>query len=96
MHRMLAFWQIAIIAYVFILLTEEGMIFAWWYKLIRRLPDVLYKPLGGCQACFSGQVSLWYFLVMRFDSYNFFEHLFFVAATILTVIIIDKIINYGA
>ena len=45
--------QVAIVAYVFTLLTEEGMIFAWWYKLIRHLPDVLYKPLGGCIACFS-------------------------------------------
>lgn len=92
---MLKFWEIAIIAYVFILMTEDGMIFAWWYRLILRLPDVLYKPLGGCMACFSGQLSLWYFLIMRFNSYNPVDHIFFISATILTVIIIDKIVNYG-
>lgn len=92
---MLEILQVAIVAYVFTLLTEEGMIFAWWYKLIRHLPDVLYKPLGGCIACFSGQCALWYYLIAHFHSYNFFEHIFFIAATIFTVLILDKILNYG-
>ena len=87
--------KIAIIAYVFILLTEDKMIFAWYGRLIERIKsDWLYKPLGGCLACFGGQVAFWYYLIKHFVSYNLFDHIWFISATILIVLIIDKIITY--
>jgi hypothetical protein len=96
MHGMLDFLKVAIVAYVFILLTEEGMIFGWYGRLIQKMKqDWLYKPLGGCMACFSGQCALWYYLIANFHSYNFFDHIVFISAVILTVLFIDKLINYG-
>lgn len=38
---------------------NEGMIFHWYYKLIERLPVVLFKPLGGCIYCF----GTWVFVI---------------------------------
>ena len=87
--------QVAVIAYVFILLTEEKMIFGWYGRLIERIMyDWLYKPLGGCLACFGGQVAFWYYLIKHFVSYNLFDHIWFVSAVILIVLIIDKIMTY--
>lgn len=89
--------KIAIIAYVFILLTEDKMIFAWYGRLIGRIKsDWLYKPLGGCLACFGGQCAMWYYLFTHLKSYSFIDHIWFISATILTVLIIDKIMNYGS
>ncbi len=96
MCRMLEILQVSVVAYVATLLMEEGMILSWWYNLIRKLPDILYKPLGGCIACTGGQAGLWYYLIAHFHSYSFFEHVWFIAATIFTVLILDKILNYGA
>jgi len=111
MPELIEILKVAIIAYVFILLTEDKMIFAWYGRLIDRIKsDWLYKPLGGCLACFSGQVAAWYYLFThiqidfkngewyylfaRFTSYNLFDHIWFVSAVILTVLIIDKIMTY--
>jgi hypothetical protein len=85
---------IGIIVYVFVILTSPGMIFYFWYKWIDHLPDALFKPLGGCNLCLSGQISLWFYLIKYFHSYNFFEHIFFISGTILTVMILDKLIDY--
>jgi hypothetical protein len=85
---------IGIIVYVFVVLTSPGMIFYFWYKWIDHLPDFLYKPLGGCNVCASGQAAAWFYLIKHFHSYNFFEHIFFISATILTVMILDKLIDY--
>jgi len=87
--------KVAIIAYVFILLTEDKMIFAWYGRLIERIKqDWIYKPAGGCLACFSGQFALWYYLIKHFASYNLFDHIWFISAVILAVLIIDKIMTY--
>lgn len=43
---------------------EAGMILNWYYKLIERLPEYLFKPLGGCIYCFSTWV---YILVFAFS-----------------------------
>lgn len=93
---MLKIFQIAIISYVFILLTEDQMIFAWYGRLIARIKqNWLYKPLGGCLACFSGQVATWYYLFTHLKNYSLFDHVWFISAVILTVLIIDKIITYA-
>jgi hypothetical protein len=85
---------IGIIAYVFVILTSPGMIFYFWFKWIDHLPDFLFKPAGGCNLCLSGQISAWFYLIKYFHSYNFFEHIFFISATILVVMILDKLIDY--
>ena len=95
MPELIEILKVAIISYVFILLTEDKMIFGWYGRLIERIKsDWLYKPLGGCLACFGGQCAFWYYLIAHFRTYNLFDHIWFVSAVILTVLIIDKIMTY--
>jgi hypothetical protein len=75
--------KISVIAFVFYILGEPGMIFGWYQRLISNLPEWLWKPLGGCLKCWSGQVAFWYYLVTNFKSYNLIDHLFFTSACIL-------------
>jgi hypothetical protein len=92
---MLNFIVVGIVAYVFFVLTSPGMIFYFWYKLIDKIPyDFIFKPLGGCLICLGGQCGFWFYLIKYFHSYNFFEHIFFISGTILTVMILDKLIDY--
>ena len=51
----------AYISIVFVeVLTEPGMIFGWYARLIDRIPqEWIRKPLGECLYCFAGQFSLW-------------------------------------
>jgi hypothetical protein len=71
------------------------MIFAWYGRLIEKIKyDWLYYPLGGCEKCFGGQCAFWYYLIAHFHTYNLFDHIWFISATILTVLIIDKIMTY--
>ena len=74
--------QISLIASVFSFLGEPDMIFAWYRKLIMKLPDWLNRPLGSCHLCFTGQACFWYYLIVYFSSYNFIDHLFFTSAGI--------------
>jgi hypothetical protein len=84
--------KISLISFMFCALGSEGMIFAWYQRLINRLPDWLCKPLGGCYKCFTGQVMLWYFIL--FKQFNIIELLFFVSAGILCSMIYNKIYCY--
>jgi hypothetical protein len=95
MPELIDILKIGIIAYVFVILTSPGMIFYFYYRLIDRLPyDWLFKPLGGCNMCFAGQLALWFYLIKYFHSYNLFEHIFFICGAILIVMILDKLIDY--
>lgn len=87
---MLEALKVAVFCYVFTQMLEEGMILSFWGKWIDRLPTWLYKPLGGCLICFTGQVALWYYVFTR--KYNFVEHLSFITLSMFIVILIDKII----
>ncbi|MEN6568979.1 MAG: hypothetical protein ABFC18_03100 [Rikenellaceae bacterium] len=86
--------QVSLIASVFSFLGEPGMIFSWYRKMIMRLPDWINKPLGSCHLCLSGQVGLWYYLVIHFNSYNIIEHLFFISASIFLSSIYSTIWYY--
>lgn len=68
---------------------EEQMIFNWYQKLIKKLPEWINFPLGGCYKCFTGQVCLWYFIIKK--PFNIIELLFFVSAGILSAMIYNKI-----
>ena len=85
---------ISIISWVYCeILTDPGMILNWWWKVIKRLPEWVAKPLGTCVYCFSGQVALWFYLwfVWRFDlNYNIFQHIFLISITIFIVKMINK------
>jgi hypothetical protein len=84
--------RISTILYMFYYLGNDDMIFAWYQRLIERLPWYLYKPLGGCHVCLVGQGCFWYFIF--FHKYNLIEHLFFVSIGIIFAMILDKLINY--
>jgi hypothetical protein len=79
-----------VIVFTFYSLGESGMIFNFYFRTIECLPSWLYKPLGGCVRCMSGQVALWFFLIKYFHSYNIVDHLFFCSA----VILLTTLINY--
>ena len=72
--------KISLIASVFSFLGEPDMIFAWYRKLIMRLPDYLNKPLGSCHLCISGQACFWGYLIIY--DYSFIDHMAFTAAGI--------------
>lgn len=64
-------------------LTDTGMILAWYIKLIDRLPEWLNKPLGNCIYCFGGQVALWGYLIK--NDYKLVEHILFITLTIFFI-----------
>lgn len=81
---------------MFYVLGEPGMILDWYQKLIAHLPEVLWKPLGGCLRCFSGQVSFWFYLITYFKEYNFLNHLFFASSAIFLSMIYHAIYTISA
>ena len=92
---MIEIFKISLIAFMFCALGQEkGDIFHWYQRLLRRLPEFLSKPLGGCWICFSGQCALWYYLIFHFKTYNFIEHLFFISATIFCSMIYNKLYSW--
>jgi len=74
--------KISLIAFLFCMLGQDGMIFSWYQKLIDKLPDWLSFPLGKCYKCFAGQVCFWFYLIKYFSEYSLIDHLFFVSAGI--------------
>jgi len=84
--------KIAVICYMFYFLQGDGEIFAWYRRLIEQLPEWLFKPLGGCFRCITGQVALWWFIFM--EEYTIVNHLFFISMTIIFSMILDKLILY--
>lgn len=81
--------KISVICSIFTFMGEPDMIFSGYQRLINRLPNFLYKPMGGCAKCLTGQVALWYFLFTQ--PFNLFELLFFISLSILFTSIIVKI-----
>ena len=71
-------------------LMQPNELLCEYDNLIQRLPDWLYKPLGGCMKCFAGQLMLWGYIVFE-DHYNWKEHLFLVTLIILLSFITEKI-----
>lgn len=93
---MLEILKVGIFAYIFWVLIQPEMILHFYWKWINKLPDYLYKPLGGCNRCVAGQIGTWFYLIKYFKCYNLFDHIFFICGTILTVLILDKIIDYDS
>jgi hypothetical protein len=76
---MIKVFEISLICLVFIKLGEPEEIFAFYQRAIDKLPYWVFKPLGGCLKCFTGQVCFWFYLIKHFQSYNILDHLFFVS-----------------
>ena len=83
--------KISLIVFVFYVLGEPNMIFGWYQRLIANLPEWLWKPLGGCLVCLTGQVCFWYYLIIHFKTYDLIDHLFFTAAGIFLVNIYETL-----
>jgi len=83
--------KIAIFSVVYMLILQHEEPFNKWFKLGYRLfynnANIIYKPLFKCEKCLAGQIALWYYLAQVFYykvyQYNFFEHIYFIALTIL-------------
>lgn len=86
--------QISLISFMFCALgQDEGDVFHFYQKAIKRLPWYLGKPLGRCYVCFVGQTCFWFYLLNRIalNEYCFFEHLFYVFAGIFLSMIYHKL-----
>jgi hypothetical protein len=87
-------FKISLIAYMFCALGQKKMIFHWYQRLIKRLPDWLSFPLGRCYKCFTGQVCFWYFIFTKSWSgtnNDFIELAFFVSVGIFCAVIYNRI-----
>ena len=91
MPTMIELLKISIIAFMFVALGDKGMIFRRYRKAIRKLPQWLYFPLGGCYLCFTGQACFWYYIVVYFKDYNLIDHLFFVSGGIFLSSVYHKL-----
>jgi len=53
------------VASVCLFAIQPGQIFGWYWQLLDKLAQTQYaalaKPLGYCEVCTAGQVSLWFF-----------------------------------
>lgn len=76
---------------MFVMMGEPGMIFYKYQKLIGSLPDWLWKPLGGCDRCFCGQVLFHFYWITHLKNYNIIDQLFVPSFGIALVIIYDYI-----
>lgn len=63
----------------------------WYIRAIMKLPKWLYKPLGGCLPCMTGQLTLWGCL--PFVSFNYESILFYVGIICLNITL-AKYITY--
>ena len=62
---------IAIVAYVYREILAYEDVLNWWFKFGLRFEGKwFYKPVWGCQLCFSGQVALWIY-TLNWISTNF-------------------------
>jgi len=87
---------VGIVAWVFVfILMDSGMIFEKWWVVLNKLPQWLSKPLGACGYCFAGQLAFWYYLIHELidGTYNALYHIAFVSIAILTVRILNHILN---
>ena len=81
--------QISIICFAFYILGEPGQIFGWYQKLITRLPEVLWKPAGGCLKCFCAQVLTHYYWITHLHNYNIIDQLFYPSMGIVIVLTLN-------
>ncbi len=93
--------KIAIVSFVYsALLTEPNMILNKFYVALsmrfgylapqEKQKLWLFYPIIHCSKCVAGQVALWYYIAGRYDQYNAWDHIVFVAGAILLTHILVK------
>ena len=91
----------------------------WWFQIGEKIGKeivhgkererLIYRPIWGCEKCFSGQLALWIYLFSHikandptmwdavgwfsFPGYSFFGHILSVCIAIFTAVIFSFIIN---
>ena len=80
---------IALSANGFRIACQPGEVLGWYENLISRLPEWIYKPLGGCAKCFAGQIALWSYFI---HPNGIFIHVLFIFSTIAVTYFIELII----
>lgn len=64
----------AIIANVYISILSKEPILNWWFRFGLRFEDrFFWKPLFGCEKCFSGQLAFWIYLFNWINSETYFK-----------------------
>lgn len=91
---MLDIAKISIICFAFYILGSPGMIFDWYQKLINPLPEWLWKPLGGCLKCFTGQAAFHYYWITHLKNYNIVDQLFYPSMGILIAILLNYLYEH--
>lgn len=57
-------YAIAIISVVYIKILAFEDVLNWWFKIgLKFEKKWFYKPIWGCQLCFSGQVAFWIYIL---------------------------------
>ncbi len=74
-------FKVSIIAFMFHALGEKGMIFNFYFAWLERrkergLPEWLYKPLGGCEKCWCGQVLFHFYWITCIRDYSIIEQIY--------------------
>jgi len=83
--------KISLICFVFYQIGQPGELLDWYQKLIADLPEWLWRPIGGCLMCFTGQVCFHYYWITHLENYKIIDQLFYPSAGIIIVTILDKI-----
>lgn len=79
------------IGFVFSRILLEDMLIGY-HRLIAKLPEWLYKPLGGCAMCFTGQLTLWGLLpFVRADYKSIILYFGIIAINIIIVKILTDV-----
>jgi hypothetical protein len=94
--------KIIVIGFVYgVVLMENGMIGSYVYRHFENKyggidEDWRFKFWLSCEKCISGQLALWVypFINPYWCFQGFIDHVFFICASILGVIIIKRVYNY--
>jgi hypothetical protein len=55
----------AIMGVVYILILSREPILNWWFRFGARFEGrFFWKPIWGCELCFSGQAALWMYIIL--------------------------------
>ena len=83
--------KISLITFMFSALSQqERSVLSWYGRLINKLPWYLSRPIGGCYMCLTGQVCLWYYVIMV-RPFHVIEFGFFVAFGIMCSMVYNKL-----
>lgn len=109
----------AIISVVINVIMPNEPILNWWFRFGEKYGKeivhnkererLIYRPIWGCEKCFSGQIAFWVYFFSHvtanmpvewqergwfdFPGYNIFSHIFAVCTAIFTAVIFSHYIN---